>query len=159
MKRRIALSIALALSVLSLALVSSDSTARAQPEPREKFTADTGIVPLGHNQRLRLVINWGDGKEAITVRLRQMEYTPEACNSSGVCKLVVASQSTSAPITLMPGQAASFDIDAAPNGDLHMAVRGIILARGLTKDMTGTLQIINETTGDVTSLMALLIPE
>ena len=156
MKRRITLSIVLVLSVVLLSSASSDSTVQAQQQQRQRFTADTGVVTLGPNQMLRLTINGGAGNDAITVRLRRMEYSQNAC-SGGVCKLAVASQSTSAPVTLMPGEAASFEIDPAPNGELQRAVRGVILGRGLTKDLTGTLLIIDKTTGQVNSIIAILI--
>ena len=158
MKLRVTLTIALTLSVVGLSLMSFDTTARAQPA-RMRRVADTGVVTRHPNQTLRLVITWGDGAaDPITVRFRRMGYMQEGCNSDGVCKFAVASQSTSDPIMLMPGEAASFDIDTAANGDLHMAVRGVILGTSLTKDLTGTLQIIDKTTGQ-TNIIAILIAD
>jgi hypothetical protein len=111
MKRRIALSIALVVSVVLVSLASSDSTAQAQQGIRR--VADTGIVSLGPNQELRLTVMGdfnADGQvdAADYVLFRRMEYGQETCNSDGVCKLVVTSQTTTNPIRLRPGEAVSF---------------------------------------------------
>ena len=111
MKRRIALSIAFTLSVVLVTLASSASTVQAQQGIRR--VADTGIVSLGPNEELRLTLMGdfnADGKvdAADYVLFRRMEYGQESCNSDGVCKLVVTSQTTTNPIRLRPGEAVSF---------------------------------------------------
>jgi len=107
MKRRIALSIALSLSVVLVVLASSASTAQAQQG--RKRVADTGIVSLGPNQVLRLTATEdGDTDGADFLVFRRMEYGQESCSSDGVCKLVVTSQTTTNPIRLRAGEAASF---------------------------------------------------
>ena len=143
MKRRIALSLALTLSVISLALVSFESVARAQQ--RQRCTAETGVITLGLNQKLRVVVTGMGGNDAITVRFRRTEYTQDACNG-GLCKLVVASQSTSAPITLMPDEAASIDITPMPGSS---GVRVVILSNRRTARATAA--IIDTVTGEPTS--------
>lgn len=91
------------------------------------------------------------GTTTLTVRFRQMEYMQDTCNSDAVCKLTVSSQITSAPITLAPGEAASFELIASTYG------RGIVLSD--TQDARVTVQIIDTTTGQVNSvLIALLLP-
>jgi len=120
MKRRITLSIALALSIVLLSLMRPDSTANAQQGGR-RFRADTGIITLGPGQVLRVTVAAGDvnGDDAIRVRFRRMEYIEQG----NIYR--VGSQSTSAPLTLASGEAASLDIvDGASNTIL--GVRGIV---------------------------------
>ncbi len=121
MKRKITLSIALFLSIVLVSLTSSDSRVEAQNQIR--IVADTGVVTLGPNQILRITLGTSGGN--YTFAFRQMDYMQTACNG-GVCKLAVASQTTTNPITLMPGEAASFDI---PN--TAFGVRGLILGNVL----------------------------
>ena len=128
MKRRIALSIALALSVALVSLTRSDSTAQAQQRGRS-FSLDTGIVPLGQSQVLRVTVATGDinGDGPVSIRFRQVGYTQGAC-SDGVCKLNVASQTTSAPVMLGNGEGASIDIPASFQGGVFVGVRGVVLS-------------------------------
>ena len=142
MKRNMTLSIALALSVL-VSLVSLPAAARSQQ--RQRCTADTGVITLGPNQKLRVVVTGMGGNDAITVRFRRMEYTQDACGG-GVCKLVVASQSTSAPITLMPGEAASVDITPTPGSS---GVRAVVVSN--RRNVRVTAAIIDTITGEPTS--------
>ena len=142
MKRRITLSIALALSVVLVSLVSSDQAVNAQPGGLRRV-ADTGIVTLGLNQKLRIssvIVGDVTGNAAIT--FRKIGYTQETC-IGGVCKLTASSQTTSAPITLMSGEGAFFDIFV---GDLD-AVRGVVLSNN--RKVRVKAMIINTTTGEV----------
>ncbi len=143
MKRKITLSIALALSVVLLSLMSSDSSVQAA----RQFTADTGIVSLGPNQILRLTVAEQDDPfffDAAAIR-----YAGGICNSEGVCKHTVASQ-TSNRIRLMPGEAASFDIPGTGN----WGVRGIVTSN---RRMVVNAQIIDVETGNVDAIIAILI--
>lgn len=140
MKRKVTLSIALALGIVLALLTSSDSTVKAQQQGRF-FAYDTGIVALGPNQALRLgVVNYRESD--FHLRFRRMKYMQTACNG-GVCKLAVASQTTSNPITLMPGEAASLDLVATTFG------RGIVLSS--RRDVRVTAAIINTLTGETVS--------
>ena len=143
MKRRITLSIALALSIVLVSLMSSDSTVKAQNQIR--VVADTGIATLGPNQILRITLGLQGGN--YTFALRRIEYTQGVC-SGGVCKHTIASQTTSNPITLMPGEAASIDI---PN--TAFGVRGVVLSNRRNAQVTA--MIINTSTGEVTSQIIL----
>lgn len=148
MKRKSTFSIALLLSIAQLSLISFSATAQAAPPKR--FSADTGLIIPGPHQKVRLSII-GLGSTGLTVRFRQVEYMQEPCNPNAVCKLVVSSQTTSAPITVAPGEAASLDLLATTYG------RGIVLSD--SQDARVTVQIIDTTTGQVDSvLIALLIP-
>ena len=118
-KRRKILSLVVTLSVM-LSLVSLPSMAEAAPPQR--FKVDTGIIIPGPHQRVRMVVD-GTSNTILTVRFRRTEYMQDACNPDGVCKLTVSSQTTSTPITLMPGEAASIDFPSNPGG-VHGVVMG-----------------------------------
>lgn len=74
MKRKLALTISLAMIVALASLMRSDSTASAQQ--RRVFRGDTGVVPLGSHQVLRITVDWGDGDPG-TVRFGRIAYMPE----------------------------------------------------------------------------------
>jgi hypothetical protein len=142
------LSIALALSVALLSLASSDSTAQAQPGRRR--VADTGIVSINPNQMLRLTLfGDADGDRDVDgadfLVFRRMEYGQESCSSDGVCKLVVASQTTSNPIRLRPGEAVSFTCLPAS----VFGVRVVVLSN--RRNVRATATITNIITGETTS--------
>ena len=143
MKRRMTLSIALVLSVVLLSLLSSDAKAKAQPPQRSMF--DTGIIAPSPNQILRITINWGDGAEQAVVRFRRMEYAPGSCNTDGVCKLNVASDTTSPGITLMPGEAASLDFIGGH--EVTHGVRGVVISN--RPNVRVNTLIIEATTGAI----------
>jgi hypothetical protein len=71
----------------------------------------------------------GTSNTILTVRFRRTEYMQDACNPDGVCKLTVSSQTTSTPITLMPGEAASIDFPSNPGG-----VRGVVMGNFIGTD-------------------------
>lgn len=144
MKRRIRLSITLALSIVLLALTSSDSRVGAQNQ--ESFFADTGIVTLGPNQILRITLESSTGD--ILIKFRRFAYAQGMCGGDGICKLTVASQTTSNPITLAPGEAASTDITPAANSS---GVRGVVLSG--SRDIKVNAMIINTVTGQVEGLL------
>jgi hypothetical protein len=123
MKRIIILSIALSLFIGLLALMSSDSTVKAET----LYRADTGMVTLGPNQFLRLTVaNTATQRSRVTslTVTFSTQVTFASCNSEGVCTHTVTTQTTTAPVTLSTGQAASFDI-IPPAG--ASAVRGIVM--------------------------------
>jgi hypothetical protein len=95
------------------------------------------------NQVLRFTIAGGIGDADLYVQFRRIEYMPGACNG-GVCKHTLASQTTSGPIQLFPGEAASMDI---PNTGL--GVRGIAVTNRGTARVT--IQVIDSTTGNIVS--------
>ena len=136
MKRRITLSIALTLSVVLLSLMSSDQAAKAQQGRR--VVGDTGIITIGPNQVLRLTADFdldGDVDGADFLVFKRIEYSQGACGGSGVCKLAVASQTTSNPIALTPGEAALYDI---PEGTSNtVGVRGVVLSNRRKVRVTG----------------------
>ena len=148
MKRKISLSVALVLTMAFGLQLSSDATVQAQPA--QKFRFETGVVKLGPNQILRITVDWGDGT-AGSVRFGQTAYTQDGCNGDGVCKLTGTNTFTG-PITLMPGEAASYDILAASTYG-----RGIVLTNNRNAHVNAS--IIDATTERVDAvLIALLIP-
>jgi hypothetical protein len=110
MKRRITLSIALVMSIALVSLMSSDSTANAS---RPQYVADTGMIPLGPNQLLRITVTPQAGgvvpTGSVTFTVDNVGYGTQGTCNGGVCKHFISSQTTSDPITLAPGEAASVD--------------------------------------------------
>jgi hypothetical protein len=141
MKRKTTLSIALVLSIVLVTLTSSDSTARAEPQGTFRF--DSGLITLGPDQLLRLTVDGGAGNDAMNVRFRVMHYPQGICNG-GICKTAVVSQNLSAPIMLLPGEAASATFPTTVAGE---SVRGVVLTN--SRDAKVTFQIIDMTTGNV----------
>ena len=140
MKRRILIALAVG---IPLSLASLTATAQNEAPASKGVMADTGIVRPGPGQVLRVTIDWGDGSGEAVVRFRRIEYSQGACNG-GVCLLSMSSQTTFAPLTLMPGEGASMDI-----GDTAFGVRGVVFSN--RPDLTATAQTINTSTGEVTS--------
>ncbi len=117
MKRKIILSIALVAGIVTLLLIKSASTVTA--EPPQRFQFDTGIVTLGENQILRVVSVDGElGGGLYGEVIRRFEYQQTACQS-GICKYAIASQTTSAPLTVAPNESVSID---TPNGGTRRIV-------------------------------------
>jgi hypothetical protein len=144
MKHRIILPIALTMTVVLLSLMSSNSSVNA--EPPQRFTFDTGVIMLGPNQVLRVaVVGALDLNDLYLIRLNRQSFTQGVC-SDGVCKLAVASQTTSDPISLMPGEAVSFEIWG---NELPHGVRGVVLSN--SRSLRVNALIIDALTGEVTS--------
>jgi hypothetical protein len=138
MKRKTTLSLALTTSML-LALVGFTT---AQGQTGRKPVADTGLITLGPNQLLRLTVAAGDvNGDGSAVQFRQVGYMAAGCNG-GVCKHTVVSQSTSAPVTLMPGEAASIDILSNSFG-----VRAMVLSNN--QNVRVDAMIVDTTTGNI----------
>jgi len=140
MKSRIFVALAVGI-VLSLA--SFTATAQKDAPLRKSVMADTGILSLGQGQVLRVTVDWGDGSAEAVVRFRRIEYSQGICNG-GLCPLAMSSQTTSGPLTLMPGEGASMDISDAAFG-----VRGVVFSN--RPDVKVTAEIVNSFTGEVTS--------
>lgn len=139
MKRKIALSVALAVSVVSLFLISYEST---EGSHHRGFAADTGVVTLGPNQMLRITaVN--RGKAESNVRFTKMEYSEGTCDG-GVCAHQVASDTTSAPMTITGEAGASVNILATTYGG---NVRGIVFSN--IQDVRVNACIIDALTGAI----------
>jgi hypothetical protein len=148
MKRKIILALTLVLGFAFASQLGSDATVHAQPAQRFRF--ETGVVKLGPTQILRVTVDWGDGT-ANSVRFGQTAYTQDGCNADGVCKLTGTNTFTG-PITLMPGEAASYDILAAGTYG-----RGIVLTNARNAHVNAS--IIDAATGRVDAVViGLLIP-
>ena len=144
------ITIALALSIVLVSLMSSDSSVQAQRPQR--FTADTGVMTLGPNQLVRLSVAAGDINNdglPVVVEFTSAGYTQGPCNNDGVCKHTVLSQMTTAPIRLMPGEAASLNLTAGTYG------RGIVISN--SRNVRVNAQIIDVATGNVDAIIAILI--
>jgi hypothetical protein len=139
-----ALSIAIALSVLLLTLMTSDS--RANTQTSHFWVADSGMVTLGPNQSFRITVM------PTTLRNRALrvsfnaQTTTVTC-SGGVCTHTVTTETTTAPVTLMPGQAASYDL-IQPDG--ASAVRGRVFADSPDMQVNGLF--VDTITGMTTAM-------
>ncbi len=135
---------ALVLSVVLVSLMSSDSSAQST----RRFTADTGIVSLGANQILRIAVDPTDNNN---IYFRRIGYAQGICNSEGVCRHSVSSQTTA--IWINQGEipdTLSFDIPGTGN----WGVRGIVTSN---RRMVVNAQIIDVETGNVDAIIAILI--
>ena len=107
MKRKMTLSLSLTLSLL-LSLASVPSTAQAAP-PRSTF--DSGFIPLGVAQTLRITVAGNAGNDALRVRLKSMRYMAQACSGMPqLCRYTIVNQTTTPPETLSPDDALSFEV-------------------------------------------------
>lgn len=150
MTRRITLSIALVLSVVLVSLTISASTVQAA----RQFTADTGVITPGPNQRVRLSV-FDDPfffDAGAVVQFTGIRYTQGICNSEGVCRHTVASQTTAIWINQaeIPSSILSFDIP----GTGSWGVRGIVKSN---RRIVVNAQIIDVETGNVDAIIAILI--
>ncbi|HEY8203958.1 MAG TPA: hypothetical protein VIF81_04450 [Pyrinomonadaceae bacterium] len=147
MKRKSIFSVAVALSVL-LTVITFVSTTQAQPPQRFVYT--TGVVKLGPNQALRIIIDWGDGT-AGQVRFGRTLYTQGPCNSDGVCQLT-GSNTYTGLTTLEKGVVASCDVLAAGTYG-----RGLVVTTSQKVHVSAA--IVNATTGATDVLIGPLLPE
>jgi hypothetical protein len=148
MKRRITLSIALSLCIGLLALMSSDSTANAQHQQGLfRYYGDAGIVTLGPNQILRIMVAPVAGRTvptgSVTFHIDGSTYSQSGCNN-GACMHTLTSQTTTGPITLSLNQGTSFDIRQTPSSS---GVRGEIFSN--SPNIQVNALIIDTTTGGV----------
>ena len=129
--------------VFMLTLSLAAPAAPAPVPSAADVAADTGIVSLGPNQVLRVnlfpILPYIEQENIF--RLRRTEYSAGAC-SGGVCGLSVASQTTSAPITVPPGGAATLDVPGGSAGS-----RVVLLSAGRGARMTA--QVVDATTGQI----------
>jgi hypothetical protein len=127
MKNKLTISLGLIFSVVMICLMSPLSSVYAQNEIRP--AGDSGMITLGPNQMLRLTVAAGDvnGDDDIRIRFRRSEYIEQG----NIYK--IGSQSTSAPILLRRGEAASIDIGL----DGGFGVRGVVLSNSRKVKVTG----------------------
>jgi len=131
--------------LLALAGFFVTPVALAAPTP----FAQTGVVPLGPNQVLRLTVNLGGGNDTISVTFITAVYSGTV--NGGIWKTTNISQTTSGPVAVLPSEAASIDI-APTNG---IAVRGLVFCSNPNVKVTG--EIINAATGEVQSIIGVLV--
>jgi hypothetical protein len=144
MKRKIILSVALVTSIILVSLVVSDRAVNA--EPPQRYTYDTGIIPRGPNQILRVTVTGAlDLNDLYIFRANQQSYTQAACES-GICRLAVAAQILSDPIALTAGEAASMDVTPPSNSQ---AARVVVASNRPNLRVNATL--IDAVTGEATA--------
>ena len=142
MRRRIILSMTLALSLGLVSLMKSDSTLAQRP-----FMADTGVVALGADQELRVTTVGYIDLNDLYIRVNRQFFTQDVCNG-GVCKLVVASQTTSDPIMLTPGEALSVAVD--PSDPNVIYVRAVVMSN--SRNVKVNAEIVDDA-GHVVALL------
>ena len=152
MKRKITTSIALVLSIVLLSLIKSDTTASA--EPPQRFTFDTGVIPIREGQILRVTVLGALDLNDLFFRVNRQSYAPGVCNTDGVCRLAVASESISDPIRLMPGEAVSLDSRRCV-WPICGGVRAVV--ESTNRNAKVNALIIDGDTGDVVSCTDLVL--
>lgn len=140
MKRRIILSIVLVLSIASLSLMNSDSTAKASR--RTAHTYDTGIVPLGPGQTLRIMATPQSTGTVTRLRFRVVEVA--LVSSDNMTVYTPTGETTFDEITLARGQGASTDVRQSP---AILATRVYVLSH--SPDIAVNGLIIDSVTGAV----------
>jgi hypothetical protein len=142
MKRRIIFSIALVLSITLVSLTSSDRAVNA--ERSQRYIWDTGVVALGQDEELVLTVLGNTMANGTwDFRIRRMNYT-QVVNNGGVWRLDVSSDTTTDPITLMPGEAVSI-LAASTLG------RGIVSSN--SRDLRVNATIKDTVTGEVVAFV------
>jgi hypothetical protein len=152
MKRRLRLSIPLVLSAVLLLLISSDSMAQQV----RRFSADTGIITLGPNQKLRVAISGdfnGDGDvDGADFLFRRIGYIEQ----DNIYR--VGADVTTEPIRLKHLEGASIEINQGGFDGVRCIVSGNLIGTD-ARSARVTVQVINRTTNQVDSvLIALLLP-
>jgi hypothetical protein len=139
----IALTVIILLSVATLTPTSS-------AQQRHRFRADTGVITLGMGQVLRITLSSEafEDQNVIRPRFVWMRYGPMVCNTEGVCRQMVQSHGTTAPVTINQSEAASFDMQGT-GGGVRVAVLADYNANGVVD--AADLMIINSATGEVVS--------
>jgi len=122
-----------------VAVTSSESTVRASK--RARIVADTGVVTPGPNQTLRLFV-FDDTDGAETVAFRRISYSQDVC-SGGICNAAVSSESQTANVTILPGEAALFDmIDPSARVKVLSSSRNVKVNASLVNSVAGEVTAI-----------------
>jgi hypothetical protein len=125
------LSFALLACVGAVPLLGAAGSA-APPQARH-VVADTGVVPLGPGQVMRLTVTTRRGGEATTIEGVSLTYGEGACQD-GVCAHPVATRSEARSLTLDQAGGASLNIPHAGFG-----VRGVIRSNRRDLRVLGTI--------------------
>ncbi len=142
MKSTSLLTISSLLAVLCLAIAP---VAQAAATP----VAQTGVVPLGPNQALRLTVRTGTGTDTLVVRFITAVYAGSP--NGGIWKTTNIAQTNFGPVTVLPNEAASIDIPATGG----IAAQGLVFSSNPNVQVTG--EIIDVATGQVQGIIAVLI--
>ena len=109
--------------VFCVLALSTIATAQGGIKP----IADSGMITIGPKEVLRLTVVAGNNNDNVRVRFRLIEYTAGLCNGAE-CKHVIMSQSTSAPVRLDAGEAASSSVPIMVGGEEVRYVRAVVLS-------------------------------
>lgn len=136
MKKKSKLLIVFAMNLLLVLSMSFDAAGQRRVR---QYVADSGIVTLAMNQKLRVAVSPKSDNETIRFRIRRCTFTSP---SNGV--LAVNSSEISPFMTLPPTEGRFFDIFVELS-----AVRFRVGSN--SPNMIVTYQVINTTTGEVVS--------
>lgn len=138
MRRKSILSIALVVGAVLISLVSFNSTVSAQQG--SFFVADSGVITLGPNQKLRVIATTASDNQSIAIKFRRCTLVQQ----TGV--FTVDSSQISQVMLIAPNQARFFDVVPDASG---AAIRARVGSK--RADFVVTFQIINITTGEIQS--------
>ena len=139
MKRRIFLSIALVLSVLTI----FNLAANAQQQSKI-YVADSGVVMLGPNQKLRAVVATANDDQVVPVKVRRCLFAAADDGS-----LSVVSGNISPYKALTSNEALFFDVFGG-----NSSIAAVRLRVGSKKPgIVVTFQIINTVSGEIQTLL------
>ena len=136
---KLALFTTMLLSVLALPVIG-------QAQTKEKFVVDTGIVALPATHQLRITAATPAVNDAATVAFRRLRYDEGTCSGDVCINEVVADDSTG-PITIGPGEGASYRVSTIPGAP---SIRVIVLCN--SRDLRVTAELINQTTGEIVAI-------
>ncbi|MEQ1933999.1 MAG: hypothetical protein ABL962_08985 [Fimbriimonadaceae bacterium] len=140
MKKQLTLTLTIA---LTLALIVMASMARSAGGAPQKPKSDSGVVTLGPNQAMRVIIS--AKFQAANVRIRNFGYSVTGM-VGGIKNLGVSGQAQSDLIAIAPGEAVSFDVPG-----VGAMVRAMVTTNN--PDIQVTNAIVDTVTGDVESFI------
>jgi hypothetical protein len=141
MKRKNILSSTLVVSAVLILLAGFGSTVRAQQSPQAKmFVADSGVVSLTPNQKLRVSVTTTNDNDTIGIRFRRCTY---AFQAEG---LLAVNSTRISPVLNLASNQTRFVDEYVENGLENLSLRVRVGAK--RPDFVVTFQIINVITGE-----------
>ncbi len=140
MKRKITLTISLTLSITLALLMSLSSPVKAQQSPQGKmFVADSGVVSLTRNQKLRVSVTTTNDNDTIGIRFRRCTY---AFQAEG---LLTVNSTRISPVLMLASNQTRFVDEYVESGLENLSLRVRVGAK--RPDFVVTFQIIDVITG------------
>lgn len=140
-RKKLPLIALLTVAVLGVSLVRNQAA-----QANLRHLADTGLITVGPNQKIRLTAAAADFGGALKIRFTVLNYGQGEC-AGNVCRAAVVSRTETEITNLAPGETAFV------NGDPDQPIivgRSRIVVEG-NKPMLVNLQIVDTVTGQVMS--------